>query len=93
MFLLSRTTRTNMVVGKLTFDRKLMGRMVKRRDKIEEIGVALNCEEFPTTFQMTVVGSEEAVSRSVSLILELADGCGFYPGNHTSDNYPKMNDN
>ena len=25
-------------------------------------------------------------------ILELADGCGFYPGNHTSGNYPKMND-
>ena len=82
-----------MVVGKLTFDRKLMGRMVKRRDKIEEIGVALNCEEFPTTFQMTVVGSEEAVSRSVSLILKLAVGCGFYPGNHTLDIYSKMNNN
>ena len=44
MFLLSRTTRTNMVVGKLTFERKLMGWMVKQRNKIEEIGVTLDCK-------------------------------------------------
>ena len=45
----------------------------------------LNFEEAAETFEARGVGSEETVSRSVSLI-ELADGCGVAPGNHTTDN-------
>ena len=76
-----------MVVGKLVFDRNLMGRLVKQRRRLEETGVtSLDFEESTKTFLARVVGEEEAVARSVSLMLELADGCGFSPGNHTMDN-------
>ena len=40
-----------MVVGKLMFDRKVMGRMVHERGEIEETGVTeLDFEEFASTF-------------------------------------------
>ena len=71
-----------MVVGKLTFDRKVMGRMVRKRGGIEKTGVCeLDFEEFASTFEARAVGTEESVSRALALIIELADGCGFVPSN------------
>ena len=46
----------------------------------------LDFEESAKTFKARVVGNEEAVSCSVFLIVELADGCGVDPGYHTIDN-------
>ena len=46
----------------------------------------LDFEESAKIFTARVVGNEEAVSCSVSLIVELANGCGVDPGYHTMDN-------
>ena len=65
----------------------MTGRMVKHRARIMGTGVTtLDFEESAKTFKARVVGNEEAVSCSVFLIVELADGCGVDPGYHTIDN-------
>ena len=68
-----------MVFGKLVFDRKVMGQLAIERKTIEKLGVKVDFEHFTDTCEARVVGSEESVSRALTLITELAEGCGFVP--------------
>ena len=68
-----------MVFGKLVFDRKVMGRLTIERKAIEKTGVKVDFEHFTDTCEARVVGSEEIVSRALTLITEMAQCCGFVP--------------
>ena len=68
-----------MVLGKVVFDGKVMGRLAIERKKIEMIGAKVEFEHFSATCEVRVVGTEEAVSRALTLIIEMAECCGFVP--------------
>ena len=73
-----------MVVEKVTFDRKVFGRLAKQRKEIEKSGVSplqIDFEEFTETMEARATGSEESVSRALIKMIEFADGCGFSPSN------------
>ena len=71
-----------MVVGRVTFDRKVFGRLAKQRKEIDKSGVSqLDFEEFTDTMEARATGSEESVARALILMIEFADGCGFSPSN------------
>ena len=71
--------QTEMVFGKLVFDRKVMGRLATERKAIKETGAKVDFEHFSSTCEARVVGSEESVSRALTLITEVAQCCGFVP--------------
>ena len=56
--------------------------MTWQRDNIKKTGVIeLDFGEDGDTFEARAVGSEENVARALTLMIELADGCGFVPSN------------
>ena len=68
-----------MVLGKIVFHRSVMGRLTGERKKIEQVGVKVDMEHFTDTCEVRVAGSEESVSRAVTLVTEFAECCGFVP--------------
>ena len=74
-----------MPVGKLVFKRGLMGRMVKQRANILETGIiSLDFKEVKENFEARCCGEEEKVREALSIMIELAEGCGFVPGKPNS---------
>ena len=63
--------QTEMVFGKLVFDRKVMGRLATERKAIKETGAKVDFEHFSSTCEARVVGSEESVSRALNLTFKL----------------------
>ena len=71
-----------MPVGKLTFSRDLMGRMVNERSLIRDTKVStLDFEEQGELFSARCRGTEQQVKAAIDVMLEIADVCGFIPGN------------
>ena len=49
------------------------------RKVIKKTGAKVDFEHFTNTCEARVVGSEESVSRALTLITEIAQCCGFVP--------------
>ena len=75
----THTDEKKMVFGKLVFDRKVMGRLATERKAVEKTGAKVDFEHFTDTCEARVRGSEESVSRALTILTEVAQCCGYVP--------------